>query len=168
MGSTIRSSVQLRRARTDELAVVMAIDAATWVRPLPEAEWNRALEDAGFVLFVAVLDGEVVGYMAYKVFADFINLYRIAVRPDSRRRGIGLEMLLRLQCTLATTRRDHIQLFVGTRNESAIRLYRRCDFHVDRLEPSCYGPGEDAYVMVCDVRSHRGIASRDRDGGQDA
>lgn len=149
-GSRMRLPVRFRWARPDELDQVMAIDAATWPRPLSESAWHKALVADGVTCAVAVHDGRVVGYAAYKVFDEFIHLYKIAVAPRHQRRGVASALLVRLKRTLRRSGRGHIQLRVGWSNAAARMLYSRHGFVRSDVEADYYGPGEDACVLIYD------------------
>jgi len=85
---------------------------------------------------VAQVDDELVGYILYKIEANtpleiqnkLSFIYDVYVRPDHRRQGVGRGLM---QACLEELRRAgprHVRLNVWTRNEAAIRLYRRMGF----------------------------------------
>jgi ribosomal-protein-alanine N-acetyltransferase len=143
-------AVRVRRMRPGELSAVMAIDAATWPEPLPEPEWREALE-SGWTCAVAVEGGAVVGCAMYRVNGEFIQLDKLAVRPDRQRRGVGSALLARLRRTLVKSGRSYISLWVRVDNAGAIRLYRKHDYRVLHTLRGHYGPGEDALVMLLEA-----------------
>jgi ribosomal-protein-alanine N-acetyltransferase len=143
-----RPPLRFRWVKPDELGEVMEIDRLTWHRPLPEREWRKALLARRVTCAVAVLDGRIVGYMAYKDFRDFLHLYKIAVRPEFQGRGIGRALVRRLKMTLMRRGREHIQINVRRDDLRARRFWRRNGFASLGVAAGYYAPGEDAIQMI--------------------
>src|SRR5215212_1796979 len=95
--------VRLHRMTPADVDQVAAIDAETWPWPWPADEWRKQMTQPGHVFAVATFDtrqdgrGKIAGLMVYRVFDDFIHLYKIAVKPEHQGRGIGSAMLRRLK-----------------------------------------------------------------------
>ncbi|HXB65400.1 MAG TPA: GNAT family N-acetyltransferase [Solirubrobacteraceae bacterium] len=82
----------IRCARPDELDVILALWSAEGVRPSATdttAALERLMEDQAEALLVAEVDDEIVGVLIAAWDGWRGNMYRLAVRPDQRRRGIG-------------------------------------------------------------------------------
>ena len=129
------------------LRAAVASDAGSAARLLSELGYPSSSDDverrlgvldsdAGHQVFVAELDGEVVGIAALAIVhvlhrdAPFARLTAIVVSPAARRRGIG-ERLLRHAEMLATEAgcRDlEVTSSRGDRRASAHRLYRRLGY----------------------------------------
>ena len=80
----------------------------------------------------AVEGGQIVG--SVRAFQDgpTCHVGRLIVRPDYRRRGIGMALLNWIETCFPTARR--FELFTGHRSESNIRLYERLGYRAFRRE----------------------------------
>ena len=102
--------------------------------------------------FVAVREGEVVGYFLGSCIVPEGEVFRIAVAPDKRRRGIGYRLLSEVT---SRGRADGLELFfleVRSKNEGARCLYRALGFVEDGIRRAYYkNPGDDAVLMHLDL-----------------
>jgi len=90
--------------------------------------------------FLVYDDGRILGYIAYDPKDG--HVISIAVRPESRRKGIGKELMSEMfkECKSSW-------LEVRVSNENAQRFYERLGFQLNgRIDG--YYDGEDALVMV--------------------
>lgn len=78
--------------------------------------------------FVASLDGAPVGCGGVALFADFAELKRMYVREEARGRGVADAILARLATAASDAGLPLLRLETGTRQEAAIRFYRRAGF----------------------------------------
>jgi L-amino acid N-acyltransferase YncA len=101
----------------------------------------RAIVEAGFPYLVATLDARVVGY-AYAGSYRPRPAYRFTVensvylRPESHRRGIGLQLLRQLiaDCE-ARGYRQMIAVIGDSANAGSIGLHTRCGFQMIGTHP---------------------------------
>ncbi|HIC96414.1 TPA: GNAT family N-acetyltransferase [Candidatus Bipolaricaulota bacterium] len=173
LGGIIPFGLRIRRAEERDLPRVMEIERSSFSSPWPETLLRSYLGEEGFM--VGEEEGRVVGYIlvGLRVPSFFSRLERrtrllfhrdreedqdpdlqvghvmnLAVDPPYRHRGLGGQLL---QAGLDCLRRlgaRRVELEVRTRNEEAIRLYRRFGFSITRLISRYYSDGDDAYLMV--------------------
>ena len=104
------------------------------------------LEDevnAGHVL-LAEADGQLAGFLAYKLVIDEIEIMRLAVAGKLRRQGIAEALL---KCLLAEKGVSQVHLEVRADNLAAIALYEKVGFKHNRIRKKYYSDGCDALVM---------------------
>jgi len=92
-------------------------------------------------LLVAREDDAVFGFVMYTIedgryvqdqqTGVIVNLY---VRPDSRNRGVGSELLAAAEAELVDAGADTVTLEVLAANDAARRFYRRHDYQPHRVE----------------------------------
>ena len=113
--------------------------------------------------FVAVREGEVVGYFLGSCIVQEGEVFRIAVAPEKRRRGIGYRLLSEI---ISRGRADGLELFfleVRSRNEGARCLYRALGF-VDFRGRRIIGQLERALALVAAIlQLHHGGTFRSRE-----
>src|SRR5450756_410676 len=161
------SSLEIRPATAADLPFVTGIyehavlcGTATFELIAPDlAEMTRrfgVLMDGGFPYFVAALEGRVVGY-AYAGAYRPRPAYRFTVensvylRPAIHRRGIGMQLLLRLiRESEARGYRQMIAVIGDSANAGSIGVHTRCGFQMIGTHPNAgfkFGRWLDTVMM---------------------
>jgi putative acetyltransferase len=127
-------SVRLEQAVTasDEIRELIAeLDAELSANYSPEQRHGLCL-DAIFQphirFFVARTQDGAMGCGGVALFSGFAEVKRMYVRQDARGGGIADAILERLTAEAAAAGLDLLRLETGTRQERAIRFYRRNGF----------------------------------------
>ena len=139
--------ITIRDWAEKDLPKLMALERAcfddAWTTEMMKNEFTRN----GFCGVLAELDGEAVGYACgYTLFEDG-ELFKIAVSPDCRGKGIGGLLLDAFTEKAAGQGAERIFLEVRISNETAIGLYRSRSFEKTRIRKRYYPDGEDALEM---------------------
>ncbi len=101
------------------------------------------------VFRVALLEGQVVGYVGMYHIVDEGNITNIAVSLDHRRQGIGQALMKSLFQYGKDQEMQAIYLEVRASNEGAIAFYEDLHFHVTGRRKGFYShPREDALLMT--------------------
>jgi GNAT superfamily N-acetyltransferase len=121
---------------------------------------------SGYAFLFAEQNGTVVGYACYgpiSLTAASWDLYWIAVDQHLHGRGIGRELLLRVERAVADAGGD--QLFVETAGRDAYTptraFYARQGYHVGAELPDFYAPGDSKVIFVKRVAQGARPASSD-------
>lgn len=122
---------QQRFARGYMRHIVESIDAATWI-----AEDDGRM--AGFAIVDWVDDGG--GTIAY--------IQTIEVAPEWRGRGVGDELMWRMERSAWVAGAQNIRLHVDAENAVAIRLYEARGFRHDGREEDYYARGRAALIYA--------------------
>jgi ribosomal-protein-alanine N-acetyltransferase len=142
MGPELRAAL----AGDAEMIAALAADA------LPEA-WSVAgfraqLESRGGCAWIAVADGELVGYALGARAADELELRSIAVARSQRRSGLGRRLLDALLDAQRASGARSAVLEVRASNRAALRLYAGAGFERRGERRRYYADGENAIVMA--------------------
>ena len=138
----------VRWVSREDLAAVVRLEEMCFSIP-----WsNTAIEEAfanELYRFVAVEEkGVIVGYANFRIVADEGEIERVAVHPDSRRRGYGRKLM---EAMVEYSRKKGVRdmtLDVRVNNEKAINLYESCGFVEEGRRKDYYRePTEDAIIM---------------------
>lgn len=138
----------VRWVSREDLAAVVRLEEMCFSIP-----WsNTAIEEAfanELYRFVAVEEkGVIVGYANFRIVADEGEIERVAVHPDSRRRGYGRKLM---EAMVEYSRKKWVRdmtLDVRVNNEKAINLYESCGFVEEGRRKDYYRePTEDAIIM---------------------
>lgn len=146
---TDRTGINVRPAERADLLEVYRIETDAFTQPWPFSAFEQYLGEPGF--FVAVGES-VLGYIIADVVSNqgipLGHIKDIAVREDTRGKGIG-RLLLKRAITMLEAQRVHaIKLEVREHNERAINLYRAHGFEHRRTIEEYYDDGEDALLLV--------------------
>ena len=140
--------MEIRRARADDVSEIAILEAEIFSDPWTQ----RAISDCickGAMCFVAETDGEVVAYVLGMLIAPEGEIYRIAVRPDKRPRGIGYRLLDYSVKTERGRGLETLFLEVRSKNIAARNLYRAYGFKEISVRKNYYrDPPDDAIVML--------------------
>ncbi|MGH8792019.1 MAG: GNAT family N-acetyltransferase [Stackebrandtia sp.] len=158
-------SVKVRPAAAEDDAALVDVEKTSWTSAegfpsLREPDRTSFIDDDRNrldVLFVAELDGEVVGYIRLAPLAEVdecahvLNVPGLAVAPRARGRGVAAAMLAFAEGLGRSRGARKIQLGVFSTNAGAVRVYERAGFEVEgRLRDQYRIDGEyvDAIVMA--------------------
>lgn len=140
--------LRLRPAEEKDLPQILAIEKASFPTPWQTVHFYVELYKDYAHLWVAELEGQVVGYICFWIIAGEAHLANIAVHPSFRRRGIGSKLLGACLRFLKEKRVSRILLEVRASNRPAQRFYRKFGFKVDGIRRGYYrDTGEDAILM---------------------
>jgi [ribosomal protein S18]-alanine N-acetyltransferase len=151
------ASLSVDPMRPEDLDEVLVIERASFSMPwsrgafLYEIQQNRVAR-----CWIMREEAMVVGYLCLWEVADEVHITNIAVRPESRRRGLGRTLL---GGVLDDARQRQIRLVVlevRPSNTQARTLYESFGFRVvGRRRGYYYDTGEDALVMENDLQTAR-------------
>ncbi len=115
--------------------------------------WNeRAVRDCiskNAMCFTARDGGVLVAYILGTLIAPEGEIYRIAVRPDKRQRGIGYRLLDYAVKTERGRGLETLFLEVRSKNTAARNLYRAYGFSEISVRKNYYrNPTDDAIIML--------------------
>ena len=103
----------------------------------------------GGMCFTAVDGDEVIAYVIGRLIAPEGEIYRVAVAPHKRQRGIGYRLLDYAVKTSKGQGLERLFLEVRSRNVPAINLYRAYGFkEIDTRKNYYKDPQDDAIVML--------------------
>ena len=127
------SAFGIRPYEDDDEADVLAVWTESfgpgWAAPREEIRWKCAVQRDLFL--VGVLDGRVIatvmgGYDGHRGW-----LYKLAVAPAHRRRGIGRRMVEAVEQALRARGCPKINLQVFSTNRDVVAFYERLGFTVE-------------------------------------
>jgi ribosomal-protein-alanine N-acetyltransferase len=131
--------------RQDDIDAISLLEEASFNDPYPSYFLADLARDNPDTFLVVVLNNEIVGYGVVDHWEDHDHLISIAVRPDSRRKGLGEALLVELEKRLTKAR--PLRLEVRQSNVAAIDLYSKRGFTKTGLAEGYYGDGENAITM---------------------
>jgi len=135
----------VRPVTRDDIEAISLLEEASFNDPYPSYFLSELARDNPETFLVLTLNNEIVGYGVVDHWEDHEHLISIAVRPDSRRKGLGEALLVELEKRLSKER--PLRLEVRQSNLAAIQLYSKRGFTKTGVADGYYGDGESAITM---------------------
>ncbi len=141
--------MDIRRAVPDDVPNIARLEEECFSDPFGEKDiFSLVTTDLG-MCFAALDDGEVIGYVFGRIIPPEGEIYRVAVSPEKRRRGIGYRLL---SYALKTERARGLEttfLEVRRQNTAARALYSAHGFTEVGVRKNYYqNPTDDAVIML--------------------
>lgn len=120
---------------------------------LPNDKMSRAQFFDEFVqntrkYFVAIVDGEPVGYIGLYNYDDDLNIIQIAVDNNFQKNGLGGQLLNTAKTFAIERGKKSLSLEVDANNTLAQAFYKKHNFVVTGVRKNYYKTS-DAIVMFC-------------------
>ncbi len=148
--------MEIIRASGAHLDEIVEIERESFPDPWSRGSIEQCVQGKFASVLAAVEDGHVEGFAIFNVLADEAELYTIAVRRDSRRRGVGGAILKRVKDCAREQGAVRMFLEVRKSNAAARALYKRVGFAVCGERRGYYdAPREDAVLMDIDLGGFR-------------
>jgi len=137
--------INIRPVKLDDIEAISILEEASFNDPYPSYFLSELARDNPETFLVLTLKNEIVAYGVVDHWEDHDHLISIAVRPDSRRKGLGEALLVELEKRL--TKERPLRLEVRQGNLAAIQLYSKRGFSKTGMAEGYYGDGENAITM---------------------
>ena len=120
--------MDLRRAMPDDVPKIASLEASSFADPWSERDIFATVCSEGGICFVALEGEEVIGYVFGRLIAPEAEIYRIAVREDKRKQGVGYRLLSYMMKTERGHGLETAFLEVRESNKAAKNLYSAFGF----------------------------------------
>ena len=141
--------MEFRRSTPSDVTEIARAEASIFPDPWSERDISDTIMHEGAMCFSAIKDGRLVAYVLGRIIPPEGEIYRVAVLPEYRQRGIGYRLL---DFAAKTSRGDGLEvLFLEVRSSNlpAIALYRAYGFKKIGMRKNYYkNPTDDAIVML--------------------
>ncbi len=142
--------MEFRRSRPDDAPAIHKLELEYFSDPWGERDIFSAISTEGAMCYSAVdEEGSIVAYVIARLIAPEAEIYRVAVRADKRRRGIGYRLL---DYAMKSERGKGLEttfLEVRESNVAARNLYHSYGFRQIGERKNYYkDPVENAIIMV--------------------
>jgi ribosomal-protein-alanine N-acetyltransferase len=141
--------MDFRRSVPDDATAMAEIEALVFPDPWSKRDFSDLICSESGMCFSAVDNGRVIAYVAGRLIAPEGEIYRVAVRPEYQKRGIGYRLLDYAVKSSRGRGLEVIFLEVRSRNSAAISLYSAYGFEVASIRQGYYkNPSDDALIMI--------------------
>lgn len=140
--------VRIRWIITKDYDAIIAIERESFDYAWTRAELTKFLKRHAHIGYVAVLNGEVVGYFLYELHPSHFELVGIAVHPQHRRAGIATKMMVELHKKMIS-RRGCVKLLVRETNVCGQQFFKSVGYMATGLVKGAYDEcADDGVAMV--------------------
>ena len=145
--------MDIRRAHPDDATAIAEMETNIFGDPWSKKDiFSYICSDTG-MCFTALDGGEPIAYIIGQKIPPEAEIYRIAVRPDKRQRGIGYRLLSYALKTELGSGVETVFLEVRESNIPARALYRAYGFTEISIRKNYYqNPTENAVIMIKDSK----------------
>lgn len=139
----------LREMTKEDIKEVLEIEKATFSSPWSEESFQKEIEENVLAIYiVAEVDNKIAGYGGLWKILDEGHITNIAVKEDSRGKGIGDAIVMGIVDYCEKNRIPNITLEVRESNTVARSLYKKHGFIDAGIRPGYYSDTkEDAIIM---------------------
>ena len=128
---------------------VCAIENACFAHPWSRQSIEAELDNETSLFYVAVEDGQVVGYIGMSFVLDEGYIYNVAVKADCRKNGVGSALIQTLVTHCRKNNFTFLTLEVRESNAPARSLYEKFGFIKVGERKNYYSdPTENAVLMT--------------------
>jgi len=150
MAAVLSPQLRIRPMERADLDRVGQIEVCTYPWPWSQGIFSDCLR-IGYCCRVAEFDGTIDGYAILSTGAGEAHLLNLCVAPESRRAGLGRQLLEAMLVEAGLSGAGRLFLEVRPSNTAAIELYRKYHFRRIGRRPDYYPAEkgrEDALVLV--------------------
>lgn len=129
---------------------VLEIETESFVEPWTRENFEHEISGIGdSLLRVALMGPRIVGYSVTWYLEDEVHLANVAVRGDSRGRGIGRALVEDVMNSAALADAAKIVLEVRESNLEARKLYEALGFRAVGIKRNYYKREKEDAILMC-------------------
>jgi ribosomal-protein-alanine N-acetyltransferase len=144
--------ITIRQMHFDDIDNVYALEVRFFPNPWPRSFFEHDLVAKKTIAFIVECEKEVVGYSLASCNDGKFHITNIAVTKECQRKGIGTELMHRLERIALDRDCTYAYLEVRTDNTAAIKMYENLGYAISHRQRLYYINGDDAYVMNKELR----------------
>ncbi len=139
----------IENMREEHLCGVQKVEESCFTHPWSKESFESELRKAESFKFVALENGEVIGFAILETVLDEGNLLDIAVDKNHRRKGVGRKLFDNMLMVAKEKELSFITLEVRASSLPAVALYEAMGFEKVGTRKNYYSkPIEDALLMT--------------------
>lgn len=150
------SRITVHEMKYKEAAAIAEMEHQIFPDKWSERAVLDTLENAQTICLTAEKAGRLIGYLFAYVAADEADIARVAVLKESRKQGVGSELIKELKKVGQEQELKKLLLDVRRSNTAARAFYKKHGFTEDGVRPEFYEkPEEDAVLMSCEISEEK-------------
>lgn len=144
--------ILIRDMKEEDIGSVARIERMSFSLPWSETSFFNETKKPRSLPRVAVLDGNIVGYICSDYVGDECHILNLGTHPDYRKQGIATALVENALSELKLRSCKSLYLEVRASNHAAKKLYQGFGFKIVGTRKSYYvAPVEDAVIMMLEI-----------------
>lgn len=142
------ANLEICDAEVQDLIEISRLEQSTNLpNKMTNDDFEKSIASPNHNLFVAKLDGEVVGFVSTEI-TDEVNIENVVVGKSYRNYGIGTKLLDKVTDFAKSKKIGSLSLEVSENNITAYLLYVKYGFTLRRVRKNYYKDNSNALEMV--------------------
>ena len=128
---------------------ILQIETLSFSTPWSAGGFIQEVGNPLTVLWAAMTNGRLGGFICYWVLDFEIHLLNLAVHPEERQKGMGRLLLGRMIKEAGARELESIWLEVRVSNAGAVKLYQEAGFEQLGVRPKYYDDTQEDALVMC-------------------
>lgn len=142
----------IRKIVFDDLKNIYELEKNIFIYSWSKKLVENQLRDQKALNLLSIRNNKILGYVFTKIYLDYIEIERIGVIHDERRKYIGEDLMNEVERITIEKNIPKLTLEVKENNISAINLYKKLNFRKDSIRKKYYQSDNcDAILMSKDL-----------------
>ena len=151
----IKDKLKIRVANEDDLFEIASFDRKYFDSPWSYEAFKNEFNNSTSFIFIGELDKKTIAYLVIRIVSDEMEILKILVEPDYRRKGIARSLLNKALEIAQDLGLNILYLEVSKKNLVALSLYKSFGFKEYEIRKDYYAKGEDAILMKLELPSDK-------------
>ncbi len=151
----ITDNLRIRLADKDALLEIASFDKQHFDSPWSYNAFKNEFNNPASFIFIAELDNKIIAYLVVRIVLDEMEILKILVKPEYRKRGIAKSLLNKALKLAQELNLNIIYLEVSKKNTVAFSLYKNFGFKEYEIRKDYYTKGEDAILMKLELSNYK-------------
>lgn len=148
-----------------DLPDLVKVENSAYEEPWTGRQFSRRLKKTNVVGLVAIINGQLVGFVIAEVLKDFFHVVNIAVMPGYRRKGAGKALIKHLLAKMKSTNHSRTIAMIREINLTVQLFLRHCGFRAVEIVRNQYKDStDDCYRMEFRLKWHAKEVQNDTKG----
>ncbi len=130
--------MNFRPASREEASLLSSLHQKAFDRGWDEASFASFFEDQTLQMLVCERNGEIAGFILYRLLSEEAEIITLAIDPDHQNRGIGSSLVKKVLEDCLEKKVTHVFLEVAKGNKKAQKIYESHGFEVVSIRPKYY------------------------------
>ena len=144
--------MEIRPSTETDIQQLTLLESKCFSDPWSSKGLRDTLKEERSFFLTAEENGRICGYLNSTYILDELDIHRICVLPEYRRKGVGAALMMQLVAFCKAKGLNEIFLEVRKSNTQAQRLYARFGFETVGERAGFYqNPDEPGLIMRADV-----------------
>lgn len=145
---SIKVKPNIRSICKKDIREMVLIERRCFSVPWSEADFKAAINLPNVRCYVALMQGQIAGFLIYQVFDKYFVICNLAVDMEFRRNGIGTLLMKEVNKQVGTNKVKDLEVIVNERSADAQLFFKSLGFQwVKTLHGFYQHSGDDAYTM---------------------